>query len=386
MARLYFDNAATSYPKAPGVADVVAEYLRADGVPAGRGAYRQAMDVERHISRCRQLLADLFRVPDPQHVIFTLNGTDSLNLAILGLCRAGDHVVTSTWEHNSVLRPLRMLNEQRGVDVTWLEPDAHGLLSAEQVAKALRANTRLVALQHANNVVGTLQPVAEIAAVVRNHGAFLLVDAAQSVGHHPLDMTAVPIDLLAFPGHKGLTGPLGTGVLCLSERVADPLQPLRFGGTGTHSEDDHQPSGLPHKFEAGNLNVPGILGLAAALEWRTRQDLARAQQQLDQQTARLWTALGELDGITLFGAAPEVVPRTAVISLQIDGFDPRDAAVILDDSFGIQTRAGLHCAPGVHRSLGTFDQGGTLRLSPGTFTTDEDIDHLITALTALVAG
>ncbi|OYW18290.1 MAG: hypothetical protein B7Z55_10900 [Planctomycetales bacterium 12-60-4] len=250
MRRLYFDNAATSYPKPPGVAEAVPGYLIDNGAPAGRGAYRQAVEVGRLIDRCRQSAARLFGMADSRHVVFTFNGTDSLNLAILGMCRPGDHVISSTWEHNSVLRPLRHLSERRGVTVTLLEPDGNGVISPTQVQKALRAETRLVAIQHANNVVGVIQPIAEIGEVVRHHGSFFLVDAAQSAGHVPIDMPAMCIDLLACSGHKGLMGPLGTGLLAVSPRVIFELDPLRYGGTGTNSEDDRQPAELPEKYES----------------------------------------------------------------------------------------------------------------------------------------
>lgn len=383
MRRMYFDNAATSFPKPPGVAAAVATYLQDEGAPAGRGAYRQALEIERRVGECRQWLAELFHLPRSRQVIFTFNGTDSLNLAILGLCRLGDHVVTSNWEHNSVLRPLRHLQTERGVDVTWLEPDAQGLLTAAQVAAALRDNTRLVALQHANNVIGVIQPIAEIGTAVRQHGAYFLVDAAQSAGHLPLDVSELAIDLLAASGHKGLLGPLGVGVLGLSDRVVDDLAPLRFGGTGTLSEDDRQPHGLPEKFESGNLNVPGIVGLHAALHWRRQQDHATLWQTEQQLLQRLWTGLSTIPGVTLFGADPQTVPRIGVISLQLSTLDPQDAAAVLDDHFGIQVRAGLHCAPGVHRTLGTLATGGTLRLSIGPFVTPDDIDAAIEAIATL---
>lgn len=383
MSRLYVDNAATSYPKPPDVVAAVTRYLSDNGSPAGRGAYRQALEVERELAECRRLLAELFGAPRASAVIFTSNGTDSLNTAILGLCRPGDHVIASTWEHNSVLRPLRMLADTRGVEVTLLEPDAQGLVTPEVIRTALRPQTRLVCLQHANNVVGTVQPIAEVGQVVRAHGAFYLVDAAQSAGHLPLDLSGMSIDLLACPGHKGLLGPLGTGVLVLQDRAAAALSPLHYGGTGTHSEDDQQPQQLPEKFESGNLNVPGLVGLRAALAWRTQQDAAALQTREHDFTHELWNRLSGLPHAQLLGPAPIETPRIGVISLQLAGYAPQDAAAILDEHFGIQCRAGLHCAPGVHRSLGTLTAGGTLRLSWGPFLPDDAIDTLVAAFSQL---
>lgn len=386
MTRCYLDNAATSYPKPESVADAVCSYLRDNGAPAGRSAYRQAMAAGRIVESCRQSAARMFGVPASRQLVFTCNGTDSLNLALLGYCRPGDHVVTTTWEHNSVLRPLKFLAEQRQVDVTLLEPDTRGLIDPAQVQDHLRDETRLVAIQHANNVVGVVQPIAEIGQLVKVHGAAFLVDAAQSAGHLPIDVTAMSIDLLAASGHKGLLGPLGTGVLAVSERVAAELIPLRFGGTGTRSEDNRQPSELPEKYESGNHNVPGLVGLAAALEWLAGQPSEQLLAQEQRQTRILWDGLCKHSGIRLLGPSPADVERVAVISLQLDSLSPEDAAAILDEHFEIECRAGLHCAPGVHRSLGTFESGGTLRLSPGRFTTDAEIEHAIAAVVAIAGG
>lgn len=383
MSGLYLDNAATSFPKPPEVGARVAAYLAENGAPAGRGGYRRAMEVGRVIDQCRGDLARLFHAPDPRHVVFTLNGTDSLNMAILGLCRPGDHVVSSTWEHNSVLRPLKHLRATRGVEVTLLEPDDHGLISPDALRTALRPHTRLVALQHANNVLGVIQPLADLAAVTHDQGAFFLVDAAQTAGHVELDLSTTPIDLLATSGHKGLLGPLGTGVLVLSPQVVDDLPPARFGGTGTQSELDVQPSTLPEKYESGNHNVPGLVGLAAALEWSRTDPLDARRRHEIELTNRLWEGLAAISGVQRYGASPAEVPRVGIVSLSVEGYSPQDLATILDEHFDIAARAGLHCAPGVHRSLGTSGQGGTLRLSVGPFTTVADIDQVLAALRSI---
>lgn len=381
--RRSFDNAATSFPKPPGVADAVAAYLRDSGAPAGRGAYRAALDVERIIARCRASAARLFNVADPKRIVLTSNGTESLNLAILGLCRPGDHVVSSTWEHNSVLRPLRWLQDHRCVGITLLEPKSNGLIDPADVRSALRAETRLVAIQQASNVIGVIQPIADFAEVVRKHGAFFLVDAAQSAGHVPIDLSATPIDLLACSGHKGLLGPLGTGLLAIAERVDDDLEPLKFGGTGTMSEDDRQPTTMPEKYESGNHNVPGLIGLDAALSWLLTQTVEVVRGHEIALTEGLWDGLHDIPSLKLFGPDPRAIARTGVISVQLADFNPQEAAAILDDQFNIACRAGLHCAAGVHRSLGTLSSGGTLRLSLGPFTTDDDIAAVVDALRSL---
>lgn len=381
--RIYLDNAATSFPKPPSVVDAVTRYLTELGAPAGRGAYRAALDVDRTLARCRQAAAQLFGVAEPSRIVFTFNGTDGLNLAILGSCQPGDHVVTSTWEHNSVLRPLRALQEHQQVTVTRIEPGADGRLNPSAIQRALQPNTRLVVLQHASNVTGVIQPIDELAAVVRRHGALLLADAAQSAGHLPIDLGASSIDLWACSGHKGLLGPLGTGLLYVGPRAESRLKPLRWGGTGTHSEDDVQPAELPDRFESGNLNVPGLVGLAAALTELQNRGIQHIREHEVRLTERLWTGLSTIPKVTLYGPPPQDVPRTGVVSLQIAALDPRETAALLDQHFGIECRAGLHCAPGVHRTLGTLESGGTVRLSVGVFNTDEHIDRAIDAVKAL---
>jgi cysteine desulfurase/selenocysteine lyase len=382
--RIYLDNAATSFPKPPAVVEAMRQYLSEIGAPAGRGAYRAALDVGRTIGHCRQSAAQLFGVSDPARIVFTFNGTDGLNTAILGTCRPGNHVVTSTWEHNSVLRPLRALQEQRNVAVTRVEPDQRGILDPVAIESALQPHTRLVAVQHVSNVTGVIQPLEDLAAVVRKHGAFLLVDAAQSAGHFPIDLAALGVDLWACSGHKGLLGPLGTGLLYVGPRAEAELQPLRWGGTGTHSEDDIQPGELPDRYESGNLNVPGIVGLDAALTELQQRGLQALRDHEVQLTQRLWDALSSLSGVKLFGPSPHDVPRTGIVSLQLASLAPQEAAAVLDEHFGIECRSGLHCAPGVHRALGTLETGGTLRFSVGVFNTEEHIDQTVDAMKALV--
>jgi cysteine desulfurase/selenocysteine lyase len=383
VQRIYLDNAATSYPKPPAVIEAVGRALRDEGAAEGRSATRAALRVHEVLARCRLRAARLLNAAAPERIVFTFNGTDSLNLALYGLLRPGDHVVTSTIEHNSVLRPLRSLRD-RGVEVTYVSSDREGRVNLEEIERALKRRTRLVALVHASNVTGTLQPIERIGELAHRAGALFLVDAAQTAGHVPIEVSRSPIDLLAAPGHKGLLGPLGTGILYIAPGVEDELASARQGGTGSHSEDDVQPSRLPDKYESGNHNVPGLFGLEAGLAWIEEQTPAQLRRHEQELTRQLSGSLAPIRGVRLY-APSSAEDRVGVLSLTLDGFDPQELATILDSSFGIETRAGLHCAPGMHRCLGTIAAGGTLRLSVGPFTTPADIDAAAAAIRAIAA-
>lgn len=387
--RIYLDNAATSFPKPNSVYDAVDRYQRDCGVSIGRGAYREAVESQRMLDQCRQRAALLLGAEGPDRIVFTYSGTDGLNMALVGLCRPGDHVVTSELEHNSVLRPLRWLSESRGVEVTFVAPRGNGRIEPTDVRTALRPNTRLVAMQQASNVTGVVQPIAEIGEIARANGSLMLVDAAQSAGHLPITLSQMPVDLLVCPGHKGLLGPLGTGLVYLRPGLEQQLDCYRLGGTGTQSEDDRQPLQMPERYESGNHNAPGLAGLHAALAHLQNETVEQVRRVESELTGRIVEGLRSLAGITVYGhatkeqgeAAP--VPHVGVVSFNVTGFAPHEAASILDDSFGIQARAGLHCAPGVHRWLGTLESGGTVRLSVGPFTTVNDIDHAIASIREL---
>ncbi|MBT4868170.1 MAG: aminotransferase class V-fold PLP-dependent enzyme [Planctomycetaceae bacterium] len=383
--RIYLDNAATSWPKPAAVYDAVDDYNRNLGVAVGRGAYRQAGEVQGIVDRCRKHAADLLGAESWDRIVFTFNGTDSLNLALHGLVNAGDHVVTSDIEHNSVLRPLRELSRRLGVETTFVSADRTGLIDPTTVRDALRPNTKLVAITHASNVTGTIQPIAEIAAIAREAGVLCLVDAAQSAGHLPIDLKNLPVDLLACPGHKGLLGPLGTGLLYVRPGVEQQLQSVRQGGTGSNSEDDRQPDLLPDKYESGNHNAPGLCGLEAALAWIQERGVESIRAHERELTSRLLDGLARIEQLTIHGPC-DAEKQVGVVSVTIPGFEPQVLASILDESFGIQTRAGLHCAPGAHRALRTFEAGGTVRLSVGPFTTANEIDAAVTGLAELAGA
>ena len=383
MPRIYLDNAATSWPKPELVYRAVDDYLRRLGAPAGRGTYAEAADTERIVLSCRKKIADLIGAADSSRVIFTQNGTDSLNMALHGLLRPGDHVVTTVCEHNSVLRPLRFLAEQREVKATYVGCDSQGYVAPDAIRRAITDKTRLIAVIHASNVTGAVQPVNEIGRIAADRGIVYLVDAAQSLGYVPINIKAIGCQLLAAPGHKGLLGPLGTGVLYLAPGVEERLLPVRQGGTGTRSDEDIQPEGLPDRYESGNLNVPGIVGLEAGVSHVQKLGDDHIQAHSRALTQRLLAGLTGLAGVRLYG--PQTgEDRLGVVSLNIAGFEPQELAAVLDAQWSIQARAGLHCAPRMHAALGTLP-GGTLRLSIGHFTTQQQIDAVVAAISELAS-
>ncbi len=378
---IYLDNAATSWPKPPAVYEALGTFLQRAGANPGRSSHRMAALAAQTIEETRRKLARLLGVDDPRRVIFASNTTDALNLAIKGILSPGDHVVTTVMEHNSVRRPLRAL-EAIGVSTTKVEADAEGFVSAEAIQEALRPNTRLVAVTHASNVNGAIQPVAEIAEVAHRHGALLLVDGAQTVGVLPIDLHELDADLLAFPGHKGLMGPPGTGGLVLGPRIEPTdLTPVREGGTGGNSEEDVQPAELPARYEAGTLNTVGIAALGAALDVVLEVGVEAIGAHEREMTDRLVHGLRQVPGVHVL-APRDPARRAAVVSFLVDGWEPADFGVALDQAFEIACRTGLHCAPEACRALGAFPRG-TIRFSPGYFTTAEEIDRAVEAVSEL---
>lgn len=384
-SRIYLDNAATSWPKPETVYQAVERYQREIGAPAGRSAYEEAMDVGRAVEDARQSVAKLIGSPDARRVIFAFNGTDALNLAIHGLLRPGDRVITTVAEHNSVLRPLRSWEDRDEIEVVRIGCDAQGFVSIDQLHDALKSKTRLVAITHASNVTGAIQDIQTIGRLARERGAVVLVDAAQSLGHIPVNVTELPIDMLAAAGHKGLLGPLGTAVLYLREGVEKELSPLRQGGTGTRSEVDRQPADLPEKYESGNLNAPGIIGLGAGVRWLQERGIVAQRQHELELLRRLDAGLRSLPGVRVFGP-DNVAQRVGVVSITATGYDPQELALVLDTAYRVQVRSGLHCAPMMHASLGTLADGGTVRFSLGAFNTVEHIDIALEALREITKG
>lgn len=383
--RIYLDNAATSWPKPEAVYQAVDSYLRQNGAAHGRSSYREATEVERGVERVRRAALELAGGAGSHQAVFTHNCTAALNLAIHGVLRPGDHAITTVIEHNSVLRPLKYQELHGEVTVDRVDCDDLGVVDPEDVRRAIRPHTRLIAIAHASNVTGALQPVEAIAALARERGIICLVDAAQTLGHVPIDLQRAPADLLAAPGHKGALGPLGTGILYLRQGLASELRPLLQGGTGTESESDLQPEGSPERFESGNPNVPGILGLGAGLEYLQQRGVDKLAAHAGSLTERLLTGLRETPGIRVHG--PESgQQRVGVVSFNAEGYDPVTLALALEASHGIQVRAGLHCAGAMHRRLGTLEQGGAVRASFGPFNTEADVDTLLAALVELLAA
>jgi cysteine desulfurase family protein len=377
---VYLDNAATSFPKPESVYAAVDHTLRRVGASPGRGGHRLALEATRLVFSAREALADLFGIRDAARLAFTANATEAINFALFGLLRPGDRVVTSTMEHNAVTRPLRLLQE-RGVTVVKIPADRRGFVDPAEVKVACAEPTRLVALSHCSNVTGTLQPIEEIGPWCRREGILFLVDAAQSAGLFAIDVEAMGIDLLAASGHKGLMGPAGTGFLYVREGVE--LTPLICGGTGGNSHSDLPPDSMPERLEAGTLNTPGLAGLAAAAGFLKAEGLAAVRARESELIARLLAGLREITGIELYGPFD---PRFhgGALSFNLTGRDPAEIGFLLDRDHDIFCRVGLHCAPDAHRTIGTFPRG-TVRVSPGYFTTSEEIDRLLVALSVLAA-
>jgi len=374
-APIYLDNAATSWPKPPAVSTAVIHYLEQVGANPGRSGHRLSNEAGRIVDSARESLAKLFHISNPLRIVFGSNCTEALNLALCGLLRPGDHVITSSMEHNSVMRPLRQL-ETEGIALSVVVCNSNGTLDAALVEAAIRPNTVLIALNHASNVAGTLLPIAQVGQIARKYGLLLLVDAASTAGSIPIDMNADCIDLLAFAGHKSLLGPTGTGGLVIGERVdIARLRPLKRGGTGSRSEAELQPEMLPDKFESGTLNVMGLAGLDAGVRWILERGVDSIRTHHQQLTQALIDGLLDIEGVTVYGTQ-DSAQQVSTVSFNISGISPSDLGFCLDEEFNIQCRVGLHCSPAAHQTIGTFPSG-TVRFAPGLFTNDQNISQVL---------
>jgi cysteine desulfurase family protein len=377
---IYLDNAATSWPKPPGVARAMSNALTSGMGNPGRTSHRLSMDAALMVQECRENLAQLFAIANPLRICFTSNATEALNLAIKGVLSPGDHVICSSMEHNSVWRPLVAL-EERSVELTVVEADPNGITDVASIERSIKVNTKVIAVLHASNVNGAIQPVAEIGRIARERGIAMLVDAAQTAGSIPIDVEAMHVDLLAFPGHKGLLGPQGTGGLFVNERVN--LRPLKEGGTGSDSNSPHQPLYYPDKLESGTLNVPGIAGLNQSVRYLLQKSVAQIARREATLTRRLLAGLMKIDGVTVYGP-PAEMPRAAVVSFNLRCMDPVIVANELERRGDIACRPGWHCAALAHRTQGTQDTG-TVRLSPGSFTKMTEIETVLGIVAELAA-
>ncbi len=377
MKLVYLDNGASAFPKAPGVAEAMADYLLHNGANVNRGTYQAASSAAMTVLETRMQLKELFHFPGKEtHVLFTPGQTYGLNQILRGFLKPGDHVIVSSMEHNAVMRPVMDLSRQ-GVEFSRIPADRAGRTRAEDLLPLIRPNTRLVMVSHASNVSGTLFPLEEVSALCHTRGILLAVDAAQTAGHREIDFGALHLAALSVPGHKGLTGPQGIGALLLEKDFAKALTPIVTGGTGSASDSEEQPEYMPDRFESGTVNLPGVFGLHAALSFLMEQGVEKLREHDEAMTARFLTGIRELP-LRIAGPADER-EQVGVVSIDFTGRDNGEAAFALEQDFGISTRCGLHCAPNAHKTLGTFPQG-TVRFSFGYATTGEEIDYAVDAV------
>lgn len=374
---LYFDNAATSWPKPESTLLAMDSYLRFTGGSPGRSGHRLSIEAGRIILGTRDALAELFGVSDSFRIVFTKNATEALNLAICGLLSPGDHVIVSGMEHNSVMRPLRAMADQ-SIALTVVPCSENGELDPGDLTKAIRKNTRAIFLTHASNVTGGIMPVEEVGKITREHGLIFCMDAAQTAGALPIDVLQMSIDLLAFTGHKSLFGPQGTGGLYIREGLEEKIRPILRGGTGSRSESDHQPDFMPDKYESGTPNTVGLAGLGAGVRFVLSETVEAIRTKECQLTKLFLEGMAEIPGIRLYGPG-NAAKRIPVVSFNMEGVDPAQLSLELDEQYNIMSRPGLHCAPQAHKTIGTYPSG-CVRFSFGYFNTK---DQLLLALAGL---
>jgi cysteine desulfurase/selenocysteine lyase len=385
---IYLDNAATSFPKPEVVFRGMDAFVRSSAANPGRSGHRRAVEAEAMIEATRRLLAQLFGCSRPERIVFTLNATDALNMAIKGVVRRGDHVITSVLEHNSISRPLNQMEKDGYITLTRLPANGDHVIEPDDVARAFTPQTRLVAVTHASNVTGTIQPVAAFGRIARERGALLLVDASQSAGIVPINVENDAIDLLAFTGHKALLGPTGTGGLVVGERAV--IAPWREGGTGGDSSSPVQPEEFPHRLEGGTPNIFGIAGLREGAKILLERGVESILTHEREMLSTFYSALNDPALYSWYGAARVIAEkrgqgRVGLVGINLPGFAPAETAAILDEQFDIAVRAGLHCAPYAHKHLGTFPHG-TVRLSVGLLTTAEEMRQAAAAFDELAGS
>ena len=378
---IYLDNAASSCPKPSGVVDAVDQCLREWCANPGRSAHRTAVAAARVIFQTREKAARFLNVGDSSNIIFTQNATDSLNTAMRGLLAPGDHVVSTTVEHNAVLRPLKVFTGE-GVNVTLVSSDAAGLVDKDQILAAIRHSTKLVVLTHASNITGAIQAIPDLSLALKERGVPLLVDAAQSAGTIPLDMEKMPVSMLACTGHKSLMGTQGVGLLYISPEIE--LRSVRQGGTGTNSEDEQDSLSRPDRYEPGTLNTPGIAGLGAGFDFLEAEGVKKLRAHKAGLTTLLYEGLAAIGPVDVYGPAKEE-PRGPLVAFNIGEMPSSEVAGKLDREYEIASRAGIHCAPGAHRAMGTLKRGA-VRLSIGPFNTEADIETALEAVEKIAAG
>jgi cysteine desulfurase family protein len=373
----YFDHAATSWPKPAPMIEAMARYNSEVGGSPGRSGHRLSIEAGRVIFDTREALAILLQIDDPLRIILTKNATEALNIAIFGLLQPGDHVITTSMEHNSVMRPLRAL-EAQGVSLSIVTCSSQGELDPEDVRKAMLTNTKMIVATHASNVTGTIIPISEVGLIAREYNVLLCVDSAQTAGVLPINVQEAGIDLLAFSGHKSLFGPQGTGGLYIRKGIEKDLRPIMMGGTGSRSEFESQPDFIPDKCESGTPNTIGIAGLGASVRFVLAEGLEKIRKKEEKLTSCFIEKLTDIAGVRIFGPS-EAIKRIAVVSFNLPSISPSEAAFELDNHFGILCRPGLHCAPAAHRTIGTFPEG-TIRFSFSCFNTEDEVYAALEAL------
>ncbi len=379
--KTYLDNASTTFPKPKEVADAVFRYMTEAGSNVNRGCYENAYHVEEMIYETRQMLCDLFQADSVKNVVFTKNVTESLNVILKGFLKPGDHVLVSAMEHNAVMRPLVQL-EKSGVSFSRIPCDAEGNLQVEKTEEMIQENTVAIVMTHASNVCGTIMPLEEVGAICKTKGLKFIVDGAQTAGVYPIDMQKMNIDVLCFTGHKGLLGPQGIGGFCIKEDMVSLVEPLLAGGTGSISHTEELPDFMPDRFEPGTPNLPGIAGLHAALKWLKNVGMTTIRLHKQKLTKQFLTGLHNIEPTeTLIKVLGKTTTqnRTGVVSIQFLKKDNAQVAFDLDETYGIMTRVGLHCAPSAHTTLGTYPEG-TIRFSFGWWNTKEDVEAALKAL------
>lgn len=376
MRTIYLDNAASTWPKPAGVSQAMVECVEGYGANPGRGGHRLSMKASKAVYGTRVKLAQLFGIRNPNDIFFTANATQALNQAIKGFCKPGMHVITTALEHNSVRRPLEFVRREYGIEITYSKPDDNHLFSVEEIRKAIRPETGLIVVTHGSNLLGTITPIAEIGKLAREHGITYLVDAAQTAGVLPIHVEEMHIDMLAFPGHKGLYGPQGTGGLYVRPDLS--LVPLLHGGTGGQSELADQPETRPDRYESGTLNTPGIAGLGVGVEFVLQTGVDAIREKEWKLTQLALEQLAQMPGIHVYGPDKQV-ERLAVIAFTVDGVEASELAYILDQQYNIAVRSGFHCTPLAHETVGTTETGA-VRISFGYFNEEEDVWALIAAL------
>lgn len=376
---IYLDNAATSFPKPKEVATAVYDFMVNNGTSSGRGSYKKAMQSDYIVYECRKLIGKLFNFDNPKKVVFTSNVTDSLNIAMRGILKENDHVITSSLEHNAVWRCLKTLERDINIKIDTVECSKDGITNQQDIKKYIKKDTALIVFTQASNVLGTIQPIREIGAIAREHNIPFLVDSAQSAGAMKIDVKEDNIDILAFTGHKSLLGPMGTGGLIINTDI--DIKPLKAGGTGGDSAYEYQPDYYPNHLETGTSNVSGIAGLREAIKFLNKEGIENIHNKEKELTKYALEKLETVKDIEIYGPK-DCEKMLSVISFNIKDKRPEDVGSILDQKYNIMLRAGLHCAPTAHSVIGTKERG-TLRIGLGYFNEKEDIDKLVEALNNL---